>query len=294
MTQGAKRSNIDAMFLTDHNTIAARENVKSISEEVGIKIINGIEYTTFYGHIIVIGAPYYRWENIKINSLNDLADYVHSFNGIIGIAHPMGLGDPVCTGGRYSFEAVDLSKIDFMEVWHGVINNLNEWEKNQCFWEEKLKEGRKITALYGGDFHKKEHFTESNSFNWVLIDETQTIEMAIKEAIKTGRIVMSKGPCFQMKIQEASQIYNIGDTIELKGKDILYTIVFDIDSETIDRDIFINLVNSSGQVKEAKYIKNSVTKIEMCVNDKMKWIRAEILDKVNKEVLAISNPIYFR
>lgn len=294
MAIAAKNVSIDAMLLTDHNTIAISQNVEDISKEINIKIVNGIEYTTFYGHIIVVGAPYYRWDNLKNNSLNELADHVHSYNGIIGIAHPMGIGDPVCTGGRYSFKDVDFSKIDFIEVWHGVTNKFNEWEKNQNFWIGRLNEEKNITALYGGDFHKKEHFTESNTFNWMLIDETKSIEDAIKEAIKSGRVVMSQGPCFHMKIEKDKHIYNMGEIIELKKNDTTYNIILDVEAITIDRSILINLVDNSGQVKEVEYNKNNKTNIEICANDKVKWIRAEIVDEINKEVLAVSNPIYFK
>ncbi|MBC2581496.1 CehA/McbA family metallohydrolase [Clostridium sp. DJ247] len=294
MAYAARRTSVDAMFLTDHNTMAAAESAHDISKETGVHIIKGIEYTTFYGHIVVVGAPYYRWESLTIKSLNDLADYVHKYNGIIGIAHPRGLGDPACTGGSYSFIDVDFSKIDFIEVWHGVTDKFNEWEKNKNLWINRLDEGRKITAVYGGDFHKKEHFEESNAFNWLLIDTSKHIEDAIKEAIKAGRVVMSKGPCFNMKIQKHMQIYNIGETIESEGNDNPYNILFDINWTTIKENIIINLVDNCGKVKEVKYSKNNKVNIEIHENNERKWIRAEILDDINKHVLAISNPIYFK
>lgn len=292
MANAAKKTSVDAMFLTDHNTVAACQDAESISKEIGIKIIKAIEYTTFYGHIVVAGAPYYRWERLKDTSLNELADFVHKHNGIIGIAHPRGIGDPVCTGGSFNFKDVDFSKIDFIEVWHGVSNKFNEWEKNENFWTNILKDGKRITALYGGDFHKKEHFGESNTFNWLLIDEKLPIEVAIKEAIKAGRIIMSKGPCFNMKIEKNSDIYYMGDTMKLNENDTSYNIVLDINLLTINRKIIINLVDSIGNVKKIEYDGNNPICIKINVDIKVKWIRGEIVDEINKKTLAIGNPIY--
>lgn len=294
MAYAAKESSVEAMFLTDHNTMAAWQGGDAISKETGVKIIKGIEYTTFYGHIVVVGAPYYRWETLTIKSLNELADYVHKYNGIIGIAHPKGIDDPVCTGGGYSFEDVDFSKIDFIEVWHGVTDKFNEWKKNKEFWENKLNEGRSITAVYGGDFHRKEHFQESNAFNWLLIDEAQKPEEAIVEAIKAGRVIMSKGPRFNMEFEKDMESYSMGETIKSESDGILYNVFFDIDWTTVEGNIVINLVDNLGRVKEVKCSKNSKINIKINGDNSIKWIRAEIFDKINREVLAVCNPIYFK
>jgi hypothetical protein len=309
---GAGRNNsIDAMFLTDHNTMAALSQAEAVSKEIGISIIGGIEYTTFYGHIIAIGAPYFRWENIAKYSLNELADFVHSFGGIIGIAHPRGAGDPTCTGGSYSFEDFDFNKIDFMEVWHSVTNKLNEWEKNDEFWIDKLNRGYNITGVYGGDFHCKEHFYESGCFNWALVEDTLPIEEAVKEAIKKGQIIMSKGPVFSMKMFMEDKTFYMGDTVKLNNaiiernirshKDIHADINIDLDinvnkdisMEIISGNILVSLVLSKGEVKEAECSETYNVNFKINLED-VRWIRTEIIDKTSREVLAVSNPIYIK
>lgn len=289
MAKAAGENSIDVIFLTDHNTMYGYREVERITRETGVKIIKGIEYTTFYGHIITIGAPYFRWENIKVNSLNQLADHVHSHNGIIGIAHPMVIGDPVCTGGRYNFINTDFSKIDFMEEWHGVSNKHNEWEKNKKFWEDKANRGNILTALYGGDLHRKEHFKKCNAFNWVFIDESEEIEKGIIKAISCGRVVMSKGPRLHIKVKKEEHIYYMGETMEIKENEKLKVILEVNQGKDLD-ETNVYLVDNLGKRIELD-LKDKFT--EICGNKYLRWIRVEMLNDKGKDPLAKSNPIYF-
>lgn len=290
MATAAREEFIDVIFLTDHNTMYGYKDIDNISKETGVKIIKAIEYTTFYGHIITIGAAYFRWENLKKNSLNELADYVHRHNGIIGIAHPMAIGDPVCTGGRYKFIDSDFGKIDFMEEWHGITNNQNEWEKNEEFWKDKVNRGNIITALYGGDFHKKEHFQQSDVFNWVFIDEAKELESEVIAAISSGRVVMSKGPYFHMRIIKSHRVYNMGNMVELKEGE-KFKVIINIDPMAVLENMILNLIDNCGKRIEIDFKKNI---IEIYGKKNLRWIRAEILNKTTKEVIAKGNPIYFK
>lgn len=290
MAGAAKKRSIDIIFLTDHNTMYGYKDIDNISKETGVNIIKGIEYTTFYGHIITIGAPYFRWENLKEDSLNELADHVHKHNGIIGIAHPMAIGDPVCTGGRYKFIDSDFGKIDFMEEWHGIANNHNEWEKNEEFWKDKVEKGNRITTLYGGDFHRKEHFQQSDTFNWVFIDESKDIEREVINAISSGRVVMSKGPCFDMKIKKADRVYNMGNMVEIKENEKL-NVIIDIDLNVALENMILYLTDNCGEKVE---IDLNEKFIEICEKNDLKWIRVEILHKTSRETLAKGNAIYFK
>lgn len=288
MAYAASKNAIDVILLTDHNTMYGYKDIKNIKEETGIEIIKCIEYTTFYGHIISIGAPYFRWENLKQNSLNELADHIHRNNGIIGIAHPMAMGDPVCTGGRYTFKNTDFRKIDFVEEWHGVTDIDNEWEKNKEFWEDKIEKGHMITTVYGGDLHRKEHFDESDAFNWMLVDETKELEGGIIAAIRSGKVIMSKGPCFNMKIQRENGVYEIGDIVEI-NKDENLRINIEIEESTIKSEVALYLTNNLGEKIEVNF-NNKV--VEVYGNNKLKWIRGMVLDKISEKILAKSNPIY--
>lgn len=298
MAKSASKHNIDAICLTDHNTMAGYERLGNVYEISGVKIIKGIEYTTFYGHIIAIGAPYYRWENINKKSLNELADYVHENDGIIGIAHPRQLGDPVSTGAAFEFEDVNFKNIDFIETWHREVNELNEWEKNERFWMDKINSAGKITCLYGADFHAKENFDKSNAVNWLLIDENKEFLEAVKEGIRAGRLIMSKGLCFDMTLQNNNEIYNIGDTVLLNEK-AQYRVMIKPREMIKDASIKACIVSNEGILAEAKYDGNYNIEFMLCMDKRIRWIRAKIINSKiinskNKDTIALTNPIYFK
>lgn len=292
MAKAASKHDIDAICLTDHNTMAGYENIDEVYERSGVKIIKGIEYTTFYGHIIAIGAPYYRWENINKKSLNTLARYVHENDGIIGIAHPRQLGDPVSTGATFEFEEVNFKNIDFIETWHRSVNELNEWEKNEKFWLDKVDAGNKITCLYGADFHAKENFRQSNAVNWLLVDENKEFLEAVKEGIRSGRLIMSKGLCFDMVLQNNNEIYNIGDTAVLNEKS-QYSIVIKPCEMVKDASMKVCIVSNEGILAEAKYEGKYNIGFQLYRDESIKWIRAKIIDHENNTI-ALTNPIYFK
>lgn len=293
MAESARKHNIDAICLTDHNTMVSYENFDKVYEMNGVKIINGIEYTTFYGHIIAIGAPYYRWENINKKSLNKLVDYVHENNGIIGIAHPRQLGDPVSTGAAFEFENVNFKNIDFIETWHRITNELNEWEKNEKFWLDKVNSVGKITCLYGADFHAKENFDKSNAVNWLLIDENKEFLEAVKEGIRSGRLIMSKGLCFDMTLQNNNEIYNIGDTALLNEK-AQYKIIIKPHEIIKDASMKVCIASNKGILDESRYDENHNIEFKLYGNKCVKWIRVKIIDCKNNDTIALTNPIYFK
>ena len=59
---------VDAFALTDHNTISGHCKIKNYLKEhpQPIAFIPGMEYTTYYGHILCLNlTEYVPWENIN-------------------------------------------------------------------------------------------------------------------------------------------------------------------------------------------------------------------------------------
>jgi hypothetical protein len=55
----AKEIGLECIALTDHNTISGYPQITDEVIKTGIQIIRGIEWTTFYGHMVVLGAKKY-------------------------------------------------------------------------------------------------------------------------------------------------------------------------------------------------------------------------------------------
>ncbi len=183
MAGKAVSSGVDLLILTDHNTVTENEVIEDAEKKTGLMIIQGIEYTTFYGHIVSFGSKIYPFEKITQDGLNVLASSVRGDGGVIGIAHPMGIGDPVCTGCAYNFKNTDYNLIDYIEVYHGNENEYGEWEKNRRFYMDRLKEGFKLHHVFAGDYHSSEDFREAPFINICEVTG-DTPEEIKKEVIK--------------------------------------------------------------------------------------------------------------
>ncbi|KEZ86914.1 CehA/McbA family metallohydrolase [Lacrimispora celerecrescens] len=88
---------VDAFALTDHNTISGHKKIQAILEETHLPIsfIPGMEYTTYYGHILCLNLKeYVPWENINKHKPELLFLAARAKGALVGIAHPFSYGWP--------------------------------------------------------------------------------------------------------------------------------------------------------------------------------------------------------
>ena len=82
---------VDAFGLTDHNTISGHPKMQKLLLEnsSGIQCIYGMEYTTYYGHILCLNLKeYVPWETIDRRRPELLFQAIRDKNALAGIAHP--------------------------------------------------------------------------------------------------------------------------------------------------------------------------------------------------------------
>ncbi len=120
----------DAFALTDHNTISGHDKVRKILKETRMPLscIYGMEYTTYYGHILCFNLhEYVPWENINLHKPELLFQAVQQSGALAGIAHPFSYGAPFAKGCRFEMQISDYSVVDFIEIMnnpeplHGVV-----------------------------------------------------------------------------------------------------------------------------------------------------------------------------
>ena len=82
---------VDAFGLTDHNTISGHPKMQKLLLEnsSGIQCIYGMDYTTYYGHILCLNLKeYVPWETIDRRRPELLFQAIRDKNALAGIAHP--------------------------------------------------------------------------------------------------------------------------------------------------------------------------------------------------------------
>ncbi|MDR0731630.1 MAG: CehA/McbA family metallohydrolase, partial [Treponema sp.] len=145
----------DAIAVTDHNTQSALEE---LSPGPGIPVIPGIEWTTYYGHMVVLGADeYIDWRFARPETIDEYTQAIKNVRGVVGIAHPFEFGSPLCTGCYWDFKVQNWETIDYIEVWsnpfpHSALKNHLAFE----WWTSLLNQGHHLAAAAGWDWHRLE------------------------------------------------------------------------------------------------------------------------------------------
>ena len=289
LQKSARENALSLIALTDHNTVSAHGEI----DDRIIPVIRGIEWTTYFGHMLVLGAKAFAdWRNAVPDNIDEKIREVKACGGTVGIAHPFQAGAPICTGGRWEFNLHDLTLPDYIEIWHGnFFADSRENREGLAFWSRFLDSGAKPAAVSGRDWHRPSDGTYAVTY--LNIDGAPTPEKAL-EAIKGRRTVVSAGARFFFTVTQNNKIYEIGDTVS-EGE-----AVFDFYTDIYARRLFgeakltyksIRLVTNG--CKTVKEIPINECKIKAALR-KGGWYRAELWGECDGKsaLLAVTSPIF--
>ncbi|MGN0535627.1 MAG: CehA/McbA family metallohydrolase [Eubacterium sp.] len=291
LLEEAKSNHLSLIALTDHNTSSGCEEL----DDTITPAIKGIEWTTYYGHMLVLGENGFTdWRDAKPDNIDEKIKDVKSKGALVGIAHPFQLGSPVCTGGRWEFNVKNWDNVDYIEIWHQDLYSLNsENTKSPALWTALLDRGYHLAATYGRDWHRKE---TGGHFGCTYIDiEGEVNQASALRGIRMGKTVVSCGAKFFFTLHRHANTYQIGETV----KSGTYIFSFFTDTHSRQKDFgdesviykTIKIISNGGKtVLETRYNeKYARLKIE-----KGCWYRAELWGSVDGDdmPLAITSPIY--
>lgn len=147
---------VDCFAITDHNTTSGQPIIRKIlaEEHLPIQCAYGMEYTTYYGHIVCpVLETYVPWDSINRHQPELLFAACKAHDAITGVAHPFSYGDPFARGCRFEMTINDFSNVDYIEI----INNpepLHEVnEPGILWWESLVLKGERLAACAGMDLH---------------------------------------------------------------------------------------------------------------------------------------------
>ena len=186
---------VDCFAITDHNTTSGQRIIRGMLEESDLPIscAYGMEYTTYYGHIVCpILTEYVPWDSINRNNPELLFEACKKAGAITGVAHPFSYGDPFARGCRFDMTIRDFSAVDYIEV----INNSEPMDrinsKGILWWEELVLRGERLAAGAGMDLHE----LNDMSMRFATYAEGSKDGDAVEElrkAIEQQRTWVSKG-----------------------------------------------------------------------------------------------------
>lgn len=205
----------DILTITDHNTVAPYEEWRKNgrkSEE--LLVIPGIEWTTYFGHMLVIGMKeMIDWRKAEVDTIDSSIRDIKNSGGIVGIAHPFSIGSPICTGCRWQFQVKDYDNVDFIEVWNRV--NPDESFRSRLayeMWTELLQKGYRISCSAGRDWHRIESEVENTALTYIGLAELT--EDGVKASLQNGNFYITLGPRLQMEIEQNGRIHQMGQELQ--------------------------------------------------------------------------------
>ena len=202
----------DAIVLTDHNTMSGLDELNGKA----VPVIPGIEWTTFYGHMLVMGAEkYIDWRFVKPDTIDEYTQAVKDARGIIGIAHPFHMGSPMCTGCYWDFKVQNWNNIDYIEVWSEPFpqkryNNVLAFS----WWTELLNQGHRLAAGAGWDWHRQPDRPLLPPATWLGLENGIISTASVKEALAAGRTIVSIGPFPEMSLRRGEDFFYPGDVLD--------------------------------------------------------------------------------
>ncbi|MCR5681048.1 MAG: CehA/McbA family metallohydrolase [Clostridiales bacterium] len=186
---------VDCFAITDHNTVSGQPIIRKIlaEEHLPIACAYGMEYTTYFGHIVCpVLEEYVPWDSINKKKPELLFVAAKRAGAVTGVAHPFSYGDPFARGCRFEMEITDFRDVDYIEI----INNpepLHEVnEPGILWWESLVLSGVKVAACAGMDLHG----LDSMAMKFATYAEGEPGGDPVgelKAAVASGRTWVSKG-----------------------------------------------------------------------------------------------------
>lgn len=217
LVENAHTRKYEVIGVTDHNTTNCCAMVKEAAKNTNVTAIPGIEWTTFWGHIVVLGGQSdVDWRTITFSNIEEKIERAASLGDVVIIAHPMRLGTPFCSECRFIFDVKDYSNVKAYEVWsHFHPSTKIESKKAKEKWTELLTKGYKIAPVYGYDWHTRDEGCDEFAFTYIGIDSEKVTQEAVLEAIKNGKTYISCGVEINLDLTKGDCVYYPGDEIKV-------------------------------------------------------------------------------
>lgn len=257
LTEYLAADHVDAFAITDHNTTSGQKKIEQLLEEkhYPISLIRGMEYTTYFGHILCLNlSKYVPWNSIDQHRPELLFEAAREKGALVGIAHPFSYGDPFARGCRFEMTISDYSKVDFIEIFNNPESLHEVNERGTNLWMSLIFSGYQITATSGMDLHNRAKLAGCYA-TYIEGKNGGNIASELDTAIHTHRTWVSKGALLLTEVlPETNELlltftdahktgFAVPKTAQvvLKGKDKTFTT-----SVSLDKPVRVSLNQLSG------------------------------------------------
>ena len=301
----AKQRGLEVVAVTDHNTTSPLQEKERVEQETGVKILNGLEWTTFFGHVLTLGykSPQYsEWRKVGPTDIHRGIKEIKELGALVGIAHPFRVGNPFCTGCYFEYSITHLQDFDYLEVWNSESPSLNHNNQRAYqLWTSLLNKGYHLPAVAGRDWHDNNKVNPLVATTHLLLKEKESTQGEfndeVLEAIKQGRLSISYGGPLVLTADIQGIVAQIGDFVKVNDGKVRFKVELPNPSlwhsSIMTQTLMLHLESNRGTLfSQPVQDEHLVFAFE---GSGLKWVRAELRGIIDgqESLVAFTNAIYF-
>jgi hypothetical protein len=221
--EAARARGLDFIAITDHNTVSHFNEVRELAPYFDrMLLIAGREITTFDGHANVFGTTEFidfRLTSKSVPTFNDLLSEVEKKHALLSINHPGLPTGAECMGCGWSVKGTDFSRVHVIEAING--GSLDGPQSGIPFWQKRLNDGLRVTAIGGSDNHNASYAPEHESAigrPTTVVYAANLSESSVLEAIRAGHVFVdvmgSRDRAIEWRATAGKQSAMMGDVVE--------------------------------------------------------------------------------
>ncbi|MBK8026973.1 MAG: PHP domain-containing protein [Chloroflexi bacterium] len=276
----AESLGLDFLAIMDHNNLTHQVDLARI--ESPLVLIPGYEVTTYYGHWNIWGDG--DWVDFRVQAPSDLERaiaYAREDGYLVSCNHPRPFGP--------DWAFAEVGGFACVEVWNGPWALLN----TACleFWETRLRRGERLTAVGGSDHHFSHRPHEAKLGHptlavYVTPGQPATARRLL-DAMRLGHCFVTESPAGP-RLTLSSGDAMMGDSLTASDDDRL-TVEVGVSGGAGSR---VEIVGESGILNESEIAQNDVQLSLSLTLGGSRYVRAQIVDRGNGQVRALTNPLY--
>lgn len=216
LLRAAKAYGFEGVALTDHNALTAALDVTPALERETVMTIPGIEWTTFFGHMLVLGCErFVDWRFVTPDTIDKALEEIRSVKGVVGVAHPCEVGAPLMCGCHWDFHVTRWDLVSYVEIWSAFAPM--SWSKNQLvlpWYDALLNEGHHLALTAGRDWHAPDRAGHIPliTATYLGLKEGELSAAAALDALRAGRTFVTLGPVLALSLVQDGDTFGLSET----------------------------------------------------------------------------------
>jgi hypothetical protein len=237
--------------------------------------------------------------------VRQLQDAVARQHGLFIVNHPALPSNEHCMGCGWTAKGTDYARVDAIEVVNGGAIRVQGGRvdgplSGVPFWEARLNEGYRITAVGGSDNHQPDTDGVSHpqvGYPTTAIFAENLSQRALLDAVRAGRVFIDidgePGRVLELTARCGQAAAAMGQAIAAPaGAEVEFTLrVAGAAGARVD----VILDGRHGAALDDVHIEgdDAVLTFPLTADGARRWIRADVRSSDDERTLMIGNPIYF-